>query len=152
MRSSYRTFLSSAGLALVMCSAAAGQNGVTMYSLNGHGGTASVGPNSITAGPDGALWFTEGDANRIGRITSAGVLTEYSAGLLVGAYALVITRGPDGAMWFTVIFRDQIGRIPTSVVQPAAQPVPALSPWLMLALAAMLAVAGWLGLRRRAVA
>ena len=34
-------------------------------------------PGGITAGPDGALWFTEQTANKIGRITTAGVITEF---------------------------------------------------------------------------
>jgi streptogramin lyase len=34
--------------------------------------TANSGPTGITTGPDGALWFTEGGANQIGRITTAG--------------------------------------------------------------------------------
>jgi streptogramin lyase len=40
--------------------------------------TASF-PGSITAGPDGALWFTEpvGGVNKIGRITTNGVITEF---------------------------------------------------------------------------
>ncbi len=35
--------------------------------------TANSAPGAITAGPDGALWFTEGAGNRIGRITPGGV-------------------------------------------------------------------------------
>jgi len=31
--------------------------------------TADSGPWAITAGPDGNLWFTEYDGNKIGRIT-----------------------------------------------------------------------------------
>lgn len=33
---------------------------------------------AIVAGPDGNLWFTEYDGDRIERITPAGVVTEYS--------------------------------------------------------------------------
>ena len=44
-----------------------------------HGITANSGPSGITAGPDGNLWFTEHDGNRIGRITPAGTVTEFSA-------------------------------------------------------------------------
>jgi streptogramin lyase len=42
--------------------------------------TANSGPTSITAGPDGALWFTEinSNANKIGRITTAGVIIEFT--------------------------------------------------------------------------
>src|SRR5258706_4225506 len=39
--------------------------------------TVDGGPWSITTGPDGALWFTESFANKIGRITTAGVITEF---------------------------------------------------------------------------
>ena len=57
-------------------------------------------PKGITAGPDGALWFTEyGPKDKIGRITTAGVITQYpvptSNSGLDG-----ITAGPDGALWF----------------------------------------------------
>ncbi len=34
-------------------------------------------PTSIVAGPDGALWFTEGLRDRIGRITTTGRIREY---------------------------------------------------------------------------
>src|SRR5712691_9678229 len=37
--------------------------------------TANSSPNDITAGPDGALWFTEGTANKIGRVSTSGVIT-----------------------------------------------------------------------------
>ena len=35
-------------------------------------------PGGITAGPDGALWFTNDGNNSIGRITTAGVVTNYT--------------------------------------------------------------------------
>src|SRR5713101_4035729 len=58
--------------------------------------TYSLG-RQITAGPDRALWFTEfSNVGKIGRITTAGQLTEYPlptpSMLPVG-----ITAGPDGA-------------------------------------------------------
>ena len=34
--------------------------------------TANSSPNDIAAGPDGALWFTEAQANKIGRVTISG--------------------------------------------------------------------------------
>ena len=39
---------------------------------------ASTSPEGITAGPDGALWFTNDGNNSIGRITTAGVVTNYT--------------------------------------------------------------------------
>ena len=35
-------------------------------------------PVNITSGPDGALWFTNYVNNSIGRITTAGAVTEYT--------------------------------------------------------------------------
>jgi streptogramin lyase len=40
--------------------------------------TTNSTPRYITAGPDGNLWFTEMDGNKIGRITTAGVDTEFT--------------------------------------------------------------------------
>ena len=64
----------------------------------------------ITAGPDGALWFTEYSANRIGRITTAGVITEYTVPT-ASSKPYGIAVGPDGALWFTESNADKIGRI-----------------------------------------
>src|SRR5215472_10552366 len=54
-------------------------------------------PLGFVTGPDGAVWFTEYNASKIGRITSSGVLTEYA--LAPGANPRSITLGPDGALW-----------------------------------------------------
>ena len=71
------------------------------------------GPNAITAGPDGALWFTNNSsANSIGRITTSGVVTSYTDRNIL--YPFAITPGPDGALWFTDIGDSTIGRITTA--------------------------------------
>jgi virginiamycin B lyase len=76
------------------------------------------GPNGITVGPDGALWFAEssskGGFSEIGRITTAGAITEYP--LPTGGGPELITAGPDGALWFTKAYTNQIGRITTTGV------------------------------------
>jgi streptogramin lyase len=61
-----------------------------------------VQPQGITTGPDGNLWFTENRANRIGRETPGGSLTEFAlpAGVLSPG---AITPGPDGNVWFTAL-------------------------------------------------
>ena len=73
---------------------------ITVYSLSPV--TYALG---ATAGPDGALWFT---GSQIGRITTAGVITEYPVGA-----ASAITAGPDGALWYAagMVNGPQIGRI-----------------------------------------
>jgi len=67
------------------------------------------GPFYITSGPDGALWFTESLASRIGRITTAGVITEYPVEASAGLQGIV--SSPDGAIWFAESALDRLGRI-----------------------------------------
>src|SRR5436305_1635398 len=61
-------------------------------------------PTDIAAGPDGNLWFTEQNGNRIGRITPGGTITEFAVGLSPGGVPIGITAGPDGNLWFTEYF------------------------------------------------
>jgi streptogramin lyase len=64
----------------------------------------------ITAGPDGNVWFTEADGNRLGRLTTGGSITEYPLPTAnVGPY--FITGGPDGNLWFTENLGNRIGRM-----------------------------------------
>jgi virginiamycin B lyase len=81
---------------------------VTEYPLPTDPNAAQCGqrcPVDIAAGPDGALWFPEsqfsmGGGNKIGRITTAGVVTEYvvpTRDSLPGR----IAAGRDGRLWFT---------------------------------------------------
>jgi virginiamycin B lyase len=76
--------------------------------------TGNVDPWHITAGPDGALWFTELNSNNIGRITTAGAISEYPVPTANSPYQ--IATGPDGALWFTEDFGNKIGRITTGGV------------------------------------
>ena len=71
--------------------------------------------DGITAGPDGALWFTDYNYNFIGRITTAGVITEFPLPTK-GSAPNGITVGPDGALWFTEKSEPtgKIGRITTA--------------------------------------
>jgi streptogramin lyase len=78
-------------------------------------GTASTPaqPVAITAGPDGALWFTT-ENSLIGRISTDGTITEYKvSGLTASASSIV--AGPDGALWFTGV-SGELGRITKSGV------------------------------------
>jgi len=76
--------------------------------------SASSQPYAITVGPDGALWFTETNGAKIGRITTSGVVTEFP--LPAGSQPLDIIAGPDGALWFGDSGSPglMIGRITTS--------------------------------------
>jgi streptogramin lyase len=72
--------------------------------------TPASGADALVAGPDGNLWFLEGNRNQIGRITLAGDVTEFavptpSSGLHT------LTVGPDGNLWFTEQQANRIGRI-----------------------------------------
>ena len=66
-------------------------------------------PHGITAGLDGALWFTNSGNNSIGRITTGGKVKTVSDPSI--ATPLSITAGLDGALWFTNYGNDSIGRI-----------------------------------------
>ncbi len=70
-------------------------------------------PYGITAGPDGAIWFTDPGNDVIGRITTDGNYTlQQSAGVEISTG---ITVGPDNNLWFTVEQDDAtIGRITPS--------------------------------------
>ncbi len=54
-------------------------------------------PHDITSGPDGALWFTEGAAGKVGRLTPAGVFSEYPA----PGSPWAIASGADGNLYFS---------------------------------------------------
>jgi hypothetical protein len=75
--------------------------------------TSGAGPEEITVGPDGAMWFSELDGNKIGRITTAGAITEYAVPA-TGVDPYGIANGPDGALWFTGFYVPVIGRITPS--------------------------------------
>ena len=66
-------------------------------------------PYDIVRGPDGAMWFTEHNGNRIGRLTIDGELSEFYLRDL--STPTGITVGPDGALWFAQRGVSAIGRI-----------------------------------------
>jgi len=83
--------------------------------------TAPSSPSGIASGPDGALWFTESssEVNKIGRITTAGVITEFG-GLTAAVSGISgpvdIAAGQDGRLWFTEFGQNKIGAITTAGV------------------------------------
>lgn len=69
---------------------------------------AGVNAESIAAGPEGDMWFTEVPNKAIGRITPGGAMTEFP-GLKSEAYEIAL--GLEGDMWFTEPGARTIGRI-----------------------------------------
>ena len=80
----------------------------TRYVSNSTDATIS-GPHGITAGSDGALWFTNSGNNSIGRISTADVVSNYTDPSISEPWA--IAAGPDGDLWFTNPGDNSIGRI-----------------------------------------
>jgi virginiamycin B lyase len=80
--------------------------------------TPNAHPGGIAFGPDGAVWFVETPANKIGRISSDGHFTEYPVPTAHAIDAEVglagfIGVGPDGALWFNEDLAKKLGRITT---------------------------------------
>ncbi|MCP9982322.1 Vgb family protein [Actinomadura madurae] len=73
----------------------------------------------ITAGPDGAMWFTGRSSGSIGRIDASGTVTAYATGLV----PVELTTGPDRAIWFTTN-GGTIGRLDPATGAVASYPTP----------------------------
>lgn len=78
-------------------------------------GYLGSGPNGITSGPDGALWFTESSYNSIGRLSVSGVLSSFAVYRPVGVTPINIASGSDGKLWFTES-RAKVGKLTTGGV------------------------------------
>lgn len=98
-----------AAVALVCAGTAAPAQTITSYSIP----TAKSAPGGLAAGPDGNLWFTETNGNRIGRITPTGTITEFAIPTANAGLGR-IAAGPDGNLWFIEVIANQIGRITTA--------------------------------------
>ena len=112
------------GLAGRASAAPSGQ--ITEFSA---GITAGSSPSGIAAGPDGNLWFTESDGNRIGRITPAGT-SPSSPPAHRRQPPVGIAAGPDGNLWFTECSADRDrpdhpGRARSPSSAPASPPAAA---------------------------
>ncbi len=76
--------------------------GVVEVASGGHGLAMNRGPDAITIGPEGNLWFTELQRpGAIARLTLAGAVSEFSAGLSPTSEPSAVTLGPEGNLWFT---------------------------------------------------
>lgn len=63
--------------------------------------TQSAGLGRIVAHPDGSLWFTEEDANKVGRLAPNGTITEipFEADFPGTTTVKDLDIGPDGSVW-----------------------------------------------------
>jgi virginiamycin B lyase len=79
----------------------ADSTGIVVATTRGRMARAATiaGVTSIVRGPDGAMWFGAHSPARIGRITTAGDVTYFTAG--IGGVPHWIARGADGNLWFT---------------------------------------------------
>lgn len=107
-------------VATTACPQSGGQPKVTEFTVP----TGASGPTGITEGPDGALWFVEKEGNNIGRITTAGSVTNEYPISTAGSQSTSIGAGPDGALWFTESQTNKIGRITTAGTVTNEYPVP----------------------------
>lgn len=72
--------------------------------------SCSRGVGAITAGPDGAYWFTETNAGAIGRLDPNGGFTEYAI-YSAHRHPFDIVPGPDGNVWFLDSGSQKIGKV-----------------------------------------
>ena len=63
-------------------------------------GCTSSGPQNIVVGPDRNLWFAEEHTDRVGRITTAGAMTEFDVPT-ANAQPQAMCLGSDGNLWLT---------------------------------------------------
>lgn len=76
-------------------------------------------PNDIAYGPDGNLWFTEPDANAIGRLTltkngqlaNGFQVSQFTVPAAAPAGVASIARGPGNDLWFGEDIAGNVGQI-----------------------------------------
>jgi virginiamycin B lyase len=93
----------------IFCASVASAQEVTEYKLP----NPNAQPNYIATSPDGTVWFTEFEGNKVGKIAPDGELTEYPLSLPASRpLGIVVTA--DGSAWFAESGSSQIGRITTN--------------------------------------
>ena len=124
-RSQLGTIVAGCAVALMTLAAPAGAIQVTEFPLPVPQST----PLGIAAGSDGNMWFVEVAGSRFGRVTPAGVVTDFStgSGISTGARPWGIAAGPDGNLWFTEEMGNRIGRL-TPATASAVELTAGISP------------------------
>ena len=110
--------LLSANCARAFAALPAGQ--IQTYDIPAADGSA---PDSITAGPDGHLWFTEIDNAQIGQVTTAGAFQAFTTPK-TGSYAITGGSSGDGHLWFTDAGDDEIGKVTPTPESITEYPIP----------------------------
>jgi virginiamycin B lyase len=115
-----KVFLSAvAALVLPVLAPTAAAEHVTKFSVGGGYPT----PVEITAGPDGALWFSDRYAASIGRITTDGAITHVDVGgSTPGPFG--VAAGPDGGVWYTLTLDNRVGRISPATLKTVEYDLP----------------------------
>jgi len=73
--------------------------------------TKAAVPYGLCVGPDGNLWFTERQGNKIARLSpKSGSIVEYQVPT-AQAGPVGITVGPDGDIWFTESTSNKLGKL-----------------------------------------
>jgi virginiamycin B lyase len=83
--------------------------GITYHPLPG----AARWPGSLTAGPDGAIWFLDGPARTVGRMAAVGTLTEFpfaDQSMSGGTLPRQLAAGSD-RLWFAQPHTNSLGLI-----------------------------------------
>jgi virginiamycin B lyase len=82
---------------------------ITLHPLPGDGPRW---PGSLTAGPDGAIWFLDAPAKTVGRMAADGTLTEFAAPGIGegGTFARQLAAGPN-SLWFAQPHTSSLGLI-----------------------------------------
>ena len=90
---------------------------------------AGSGPVTVALAPEGALWFTEGQGNRIGRVGPDGSGYRNHPLPHAGSAPRIIALGADGHMWFSEHEGNRIGSIsPEGRIREFNLPTPASQP------------------------
>ncbi len=102
--------------------------GPNIFHLDATGALIGTYPTSgntyaLTTGTDNAIWFTE-DNSKVGKLTTAGVLTEFS----VPKNGNAIVAGPDNAIWYADA--TMLNRMTYAGITTNSYPIPATTPFI----------------------
>lgn len=92
--------------AALILTAPASAEGVKLFEVP----TPDSYPESVAVSSDGAIWFTEKQGNKIGRLAPDGRLQEFPIPTQASRPQGIVV-GPDGNFWFTENRGNKIGRI-----------------------------------------